>query len=493
MQNSLNFSDHNYRIIDELGRNREGGRISYLGECLTTEKKVVIKQFRFLDTNASWSSYKAYEREINILESLEHPRIPRYFTSFETEDGFCMVQEYKQAPSLAIKSNFSAEQVKQIAISILEILVYLQNNNPPLIHRDLKPENILIDEKLNAYLIDFGLAKIQDKEVANSTIMAGTPGFMPPEELFNRPLTEASDLYSLGATLICLLTKTSSTNVSDLIDEDYPFTFHFNYLVSDLNDEFITWLTNVTNPLPKHRYPNAETALIELRSLEVNRSIIPEKKPFLFYSFSQLGIGFIGLTILVATVLKVHNFLSIHNTYYDIDHHPQISHSSQSTPPMEKTPKTLQNFSIEKAWFKYIKPHCNTVEVTTMIKKIPHPDTTVGVGYAAACYALAGKIEAADQLIKTLPLREQYTAAGVVFAIGHPVADAGDDKSAGPIMELVVKYQPNNFMAVYHAGMSEYILGDYESSKTYLTQFLDIYKREDGWRNNAIEVLNRMK
>ena len=76
----------------------------------------MIKQFRFLDTNASWSRYKAYQREITILETLDHPRIPRYFTSFETEDGFCMVQEYKEAPSLAIKSNFSAEQVNQIII-----------------------------------------------------------------------------------------------------------------------------------------------------------------------------------------------------------------------------------------------------------------------------------------------------------------------------------------------------------------------------------------
>ncbi len=47
-------------------------------------------------------------------------------------------------------------------------------------------------------------------------------------------------------------------------------------------------------------------------------------------------------------------------------------------------------------------------------------------------------------------------------------------------------------MAVYHAGMSEYVLGDYEASKIHLTRFLDIYKREDGWRSNAIEILNRM-
>lgn len=49
-----------------------------------------------------------------------------------------------------------------------------------------------------------------------------------------------------------------------------------------------------------------------------------------------------------------------------------------------------------------------------------------------------------------MPKKQQEKAAGIVFRIGHPVADAGDDESAGPIMNLVVKYQPWNYMALYH-------------------------------------------
>ncbi|MEA5534760.1 serine/threonine-protein kinase [Crocosphaera sp. XPORK-15E] len=464
------FSHHNYTIIQELGRNREGGRISYLGESLETQQKVVIKQFRFVDADASWTSYKAYEREISILETLDHPRIPHYLTSFETEDGFCMVQEYKEAPSLANKSNFLPEQIQKIAISVLEILVYLQNHIPPIIHRDLKPENILIDNNLNAYLIDFGLAKIRDGEVANSSIAAGTPGFMPPEELFNRPLTEASDLYSLGATLICLLTHTSSSNISQLIDEDY--CFKFNHLIVKLNPQFITWLSTLVNPLPKQRYPNAEIALNDVRSLNINALLIPNKKPFLFYSFAKAVMGFIMLGFLMGGVVNIRRFFSSLNTNYQINVNPNLSNG--------------------EAWYQEIKPHCNSVEVGTAMKNSPPPNTSDGIGLAAGCYALAGKIEQADQLIQTLPKTEQFTAAGIVFAIGHPVADAGDDESAGPIMELVIKYQPENFMAVYHAGMSEYVLGDYAKSKANLTKFLELYQQNDGWRSNAIEVLNRM-
>jgi hypothetical protein len=95
-------------------------------------------------------------------------------------------------------------------------------------------------------------------------------------------------------------------------------------------------------------------------------------------------------------------------------------------------------------------------------------------------------------VIDRLESGARSTAAGIVFAIGHPVADAGDDQSAGPIMRLVVSYQPENYMALYHAGMSEYILGQMDLAKTHLTQFLDLYHENDGWRSNALDVLHRL-
>lgn len=468
------FSTYNYRVIRELGRNREGGRISYLGECLKTQQKVVIKQFRFVDTEATWTSYQAYEREISVLERLDHPRIPRYLTSFETQDGFCMVQEYKDAPSLALRTNFSPEQIQIIAISLLEILVYLQTHVPPLIHRDIKPENILIDRQLNAYLIDFGLAKVRDKNGAKSSVAAGTPGFMAPEELFNRPLTEAADLYSLGATLICLLTQTASENISQLIDDDY--CFKFNHLIDELNPQFLTWLSTLVNPLPKQRYANAQVALEKLRSLNINEKIVSPPNPNLLTSVAKLSMGMIVLAGLIGGVVNFPRFW--------------LSSSPSINPPKENN--SSAKMTQEETWYQQIKPHCNSVEVMTAMKKFPPLKTADGVGFAAGCYGLAGKIEQADQLIQTLPNSQQFRAAGIVFAIGHPVADAGDDESAGPIMELVIKYQPQNFMAVYHAGMSEYVLGDHEQAKINLQKFLTLYQREDGWRRNAIEVLNRI-
>jgi hypothetical protein len=144
------------------------------------------------------------------------------------------------------------------------------------------------------------------------------------------------------------------------------------------------------------------------------------------------------------------------------------------------------------AWFRATKPYCNSLEVEIRLEHAPPPNTLEGVGFAAACLALAGKIDQARYVILKAPSNEQWKAAGIVFNVGHPVADAGDDKSAGPIMELVVEFWPNHHMALYHAGASAYILGQHDQARLRMQQFLDYYEMNDGWRRNALAVLERL-
>ena len=160
MNNFPDFSNYGYQVTRELGHNRAGGRVTYLATEINTKRSVVVKQFQFAQTGANWAEYQAYEKEIQILRTLDNPNIPRYLDSFQTASGFCMVQEYKNANSLATSPQQTPQKTKQIAISVLEILKYLQNRVPPVIHRDLKPENILVDDRLNVSLVDFGFARI---------------------------------------------------------------------------------------------------------------------------------------------------------------------------------------------------------------------------------------------------------------------------------------------------------------------------------------------
>ncbi len=145
-------------------------------------------------------------------------------------------------------------------------------------------------------------------------------------------------------------------------------------------------------------------------------------------------------------------------------------------------------------WFERVRPHCNTVEVLAVLQQDP-PDlsSTQGVGLTAACLALAGRTDSARTLIFTLPPNERHVAAGIVFDIGHPVADMGDDKSAGPIMELVAFFWPTHYMALYHAGASAYQLGDYTRAAMHLDAFLRTYTADDGWTGSARGMLTRMR
>lgn len=168
---------------------------------------------------------------------------------------------------------------------------------------------------------------------------------------------------------------------------------------------------------------------------------------------------------------------------------PVVQPAPGPTPVTPPAPQTAGG----AGWFQQMKPFCNAVEVETMMRQTPPPAGTDGAGYGAACYALAGRIDQARRLIADLPAGNRGTASATVFEIGHPVADAGDDRSAGPIMELVIEFWPDNYMALYHAGMSEYALGQPELSATHLRRFLELYKNEDGWRSNGIDVLGRLE
>ncbi len=265
--NLLDLSSQGYEIIRELGRNLEGGRITWLVTEVNTNREAVLKQFRFATAGSSWSGFELYEREISILQGLNHPGIPHYLDSFPTKDGFCLIQEYKNASSLALIRSFSPEEIKTIAVAILEILVYLQNRLPPILHRDIKPENILVDSKLNVYLIDFGLASLGSREISSSSVFKGTPGFIPPEQV--RQPTKASDLYSLGATLICLLTGRKSTEIHELTTTDNPYRFEFKHLLPQLNRRFVAWLEKMVEPNPRNRFADAQEALQGLENFEI--------------------------------------------------------------------------------------------------------------------------------------------------------------------------------------------------------------------------------
>jgi serine/threonine protein kinase len=308
---ATNLSDLNlpgYQIQQELGRNREGGRITWQVTELATGKTVVIKQFCFATVNSSWSGYRAYQQETELLQKLQHSGIPRYLDSLETSNGFCLIQEYIAAANLSTARKFSLDEIKLIAQKLLEILVYLQQQQPPVFHRDIKPENILVDTELNAYLIDFGLARLGEGTTSVSSIFAGTPGFMPPEQILAP--TKASDLYSLGVTVVCLLTQKSTSDIQSAISEENPYKLEFKTLLPPLNRQFVVWLEKIMQPQASKRFSDAATALKALESIDLHPQ---EDKIVLWQNLAAslqqspdqsfiLGTGTVGILSVIAAV-----------------------------------------------------------------------------------------------------------------------------------------------------------------------------------------------
>lgn len=282
-----------YQIDHILGVNATGGRVTYLAHPVNPNQanselepsKVVIKEFQFAQTGSRWQGYDAIAREFEILQAIDHPGIPSYIEQFETDRAIYLVQTYKDAPTLAQRitaphPTMNLATARQIAIDLLEILVYLQSRTPPILHRDLKPENILLSDRGEIFLVDFGFARrgvSGTGEGTASSLVRGTMGFMAPEQILNRPLTTATDLYGLGATLVCWLTGTPSDRVGDWIGEG--FRLEVDRAVPQLPRPARQWLAKLVANEVSERFDSARSALEALRLISFEPVLEPVFEP----------------------------------------------------------------------------------------------------------------------------------------------------------------------------------------------------------------------
>lgn len=275
-----------YQLELQLGQN--AGRDTWLAKDLEKGSELVVVKLLAFGGNVQWEDLKLFEREANVLKQLDHPRIPKYRDYFSIDDRslwFGLVQEYIQGDSLreyiAKGHKFNEYQVKQIAIAILEILIYLHELSPQVLHRDIKPSNLILTrnegETPNIYLVDFGA--VQDKASAEgkSFTVVGTYGYAPMEQYGGRAVA-ASDLYALGATLIYLLTGLSPAELPQ--DDDARIVFCDR---TSANQQFIKWIQKLVEPTVKKRYPSSRIALDHLTMPQdvitaIKKDLLPKKQ-----------------------------------------------------------------------------------------------------------------------------------------------------------------------------------------------------------------------
>jgi serine/threonine protein kinase len=261
-----------YRIQSLLGH--QTSCRTFLAKDLQTWLPVVVKVLLF-GPSFSWQDLKLFEREAEVLKSLNHPAIPKYLDYFDIETelgkGFALVQTYIEAKPLQdwIQSGrtFSEVDLKTIAKELLGILDYLHSRQPAVVHRDIKPSNILLGDRSGhssgqIYLIDFG--SVQTAVQDGTRTIVGTYGYMPLEQ-FGGQTTPASDLYALGATLIYLATGQHPDQLPQLkmrvLFEDR----------ANLSPSLADWLKWMTEPSVELRLKSAKQALEALETSNLRK------------------------------------------------------------------------------------------------------------------------------------------------------------------------------------------------------------------------------
>ncbi|MDJ1174002.1 serine/threonine protein kinase [Roseofilum capinflatum] len=269
-----------YQLHRKLGRTA-AGRQTWLATDLTSNESVTLKLLAF-NPQMQWDELKLFEREAQVLQALDHACIPKYrdYFSLDQEMGggvpwFGLVQEYIPGASLQERlengGRFAEEEVKDIAASVLKILIYLHRLSPPVLHRDIKPSNIILGEDGQVYLVDFGAVQSQAAVTGVTFTVVGTSGYAPLEQFWGRAVA-ASDLYALGATLIHVVTGVPPI---DLPHRDNRIQFRDR---STLNPYFITWIEKMTDPALEKRFSSAQEAFNQLYTQPVEISTTQSAK-----------------------------------------------------------------------------------------------------------------------------------------------------------------------------------------------------------------------
>jgi serine/threonine protein kinase len=165
-------------------------------------------------THPNRSQRESFAFEGEILRRLDHYALPRVYRLFEDakNNRLCMVMDYIEGPNLERlrlqqpEKCFPLLQVMHMMAPIIDAVVYLHEQNPPIIHRDIKPSNIIVPTSgENAYLVDFGIAKEFDQDSTTTAVRHCSPGYGAPEQYMSGTSTQ-TDVYGLAATFYTLLT-----------------------------------------------------------------------------------------------------------------------------------------------------------------------------------------------------------------------------------------------------------------------------------------------
>ncbi|XP_043925076.1 serine/threonine-protein kinase 32A-like [Protopterus annectens] len=269
---TLAFDENEEVSFDHFQILRAIGKGSF-GKVCVVQKKDTKKMYAMKYMNkqkcVERNEVKNVFKELQIMQSLEHPFLVNLWYSFQDEEDMFMVVDLLLGGDLRyhIQQNvrFKEETVKLYICEVALALDYLKSKR--IIHRDIKPDNVLLDEQGHAHITDFNIATVVNKEM-QATSVAGTKPYMAPE-IF-QPKEERTgysfpvDWWSLGIMAYELLRGQrpyhirSSTPVNEILD-----------MFSKANIKYLpTWSSEMVSLLKKLIEKNLDDRCSELKDLQ---------------------------------------------------------------------------------------------------------------------------------------------------------------------------------------------------------------------------------
>jgi serine/threonine-protein kinase len=262
-----------YQVLNLLSDGGFGKTYLVQDIQMPSARKCVLKQLKpVLDKPQIYQMVQErFQREAAILELLgeRHDQIPQLYAYFSEGEQFYLVEEWIQGATLTQivqqQGVLDEAQVRSMLVSLLNPIAFVHQHQ--IVHRDIKPDNIVLRQSDGKpVLIDFGAVKETMSTVVNSqgnsthSIVVGTPGYMPSEQLAGRPVF-ASDLYSLGLTAVYLLTG----RIPQQLDND-PLTGNLLWQTHapTVSPELAAVLNRVLHLHPSQRFATAAEMLAAL-------------------------------------------------------------------------------------------------------------------------------------------------------------------------------------------------------------------------------------